>query len=115
MFFINHSISLVFLRRFGGGSLFSKLRFTLPCALTASSMVLGAALHAQAQDAYDFKLPALLNGCLSSATNPDCYADQNVIRASGFSHDDGTGAPRLTPPISVPPLLNKSKIGRAHV
>lgn len=44
----------------------------------------------------------LLNGCLSSSINPDCYADQNVVRASGFSHFDGSGAPALQGTIAAP-------------
>ncbi len=71
----------------------------------ASFIVLGTTLDAEAQPTYDFILPALKVGCLSSPTNADCYGDQNVIRASGFSHDDGTDAPRLIPTPSVPPLL----------
>ncbi len=55
--------------------------------------------------AYNFVLPSLKNGCISSSTHPDCYDDQNVVRASGFSHFDGSGSPTPTPPDDVPALL----------
>ena len=53
---------------------------------------------------YTFNLDTspLLNGCLLSSINPDCYADQNVIRASGFSHFDGSGAPALQGTMAAP-------------
>ncbi len=82
-------------------------RVSLTSSLTASIVLLATAGHAEAGEMYEFILPTLLSGCLFSPTHPDCYADQNVIRASGFSHDDGTDAPRLTPVDSVPPLLQK--------
>lgn len=87
--------------------MFLRFRFFLPNTITASILLLATAVHAEAGQMYDFALPALKPGCLTSPTHPDCYADQNVIRASGFSHDDGTDAPRLTPLDSVPPLLRK--------
>jgi hypothetical protein len=87
--------------------LVKSFRVSLTSSLTASIVLLATAGHAEAGEMYEFILPTLLSGCLFSPTHPDCYADQNVIRASGFSHDDGTDAPRLTPVDSVPPLLQK--------
>jgi hypothetical protein len=58
-------------------------------------LVLSSVGRADANPTYAFKLPDLKEGCLSSPTHPDCYDDQNVVRASGFSHFDGTGAPTL--------------------
>jgi len=55
---------------------------------------------------YSFELPPLKNGCsLSSSTHPDCYDDQNVVRASGFSHNDGSDRPFLTPQDKIPSIL----------
>ena len=82
-------------------------RLGLTSSLSASVVLLATADHAKASGTYEFALPPLKSGCLTSPTHPDCYVDRNVIRASGFSHDDGTDAPRLTPVDSVPPLLQK--------
>jgi hypothetical protein len=87
--------------------LFKSFRVGLTRSLTASIVLLATVDHAEAGGMYEFTLPPLKSGCLISPTHPDCYADQNVIRASGFSHNDGTDAPRLSPIDSVPPLLQK--------
>jgi hypothetical protein len=88
--------------------LFKVFRIGLTSSLSASVVLLATAEEAKASGTYDFTLPPLKSGCLISLTHPDCYADQNVIRASSFSHDDGTDAPRLIPVGSVPPLLQKT-------
>ena len=75
-------------------------------AVGACLFVFCSATSSKAADSYSytFNLDAspLLNGCLLSSINPDCYADQNVVRASGFSHFDGSGAPALQGTIAAP-------------
>ncbi|MFO0139555.1 MAG: hypothetical protein ACK535_16355, partial [Cyanobacteriota bacterium] len=58
-------------------------RIGLTSSLSASVVLLATADQAKASGTYDFTLPPLKSGCLISPTHPDCYADQNVIRASG--------------------------------
>lgn len=61
--------------------------------------------------AYNFVLPSLKNGCVSTSTHPDCYDDQNVLRASGFSHFDGSGSPTPTPQTTSRRLSRPSPYG----
>ena len=81
-------------------------RQAVSTALGACLFVFCSATSSKAADpySYTFNLDAspLLNGCLLSSINPDCYADQNVVRASGFSHFDGSGAPALQGTIAAP-------------
>ena len=79
------------------------VRLFSACALAMLPTEIVKAAHSP----YDFDLPGLKNGCVSSSTHPDCYDDQNVVRASGFSHFDGSDSPKLipTPPDDVPALL----------
>lgn len=76
----------------------SQSQLTLFNLLSACTLVLISAERGKADPnhTYNFDLPLLKNGCLSSSTHPDCYDDQNVGRASGFSHLDGSGSPTLT-------------------
>jgi len=95
-----------------------KSRLTLFSALSACTLVFGSANSSKAQVAapYEFKLPDLLTGCFSLVSPPgidsDCYADQNVKRASGFSHFDGSDQPNLIPhdqiPLSLQPPAENS-------
>lgn len=78
-------------------------RLTLLHLFSACALVLLSTETVKA--AYNFDLPALKNGCVSSSTHPDCFDDQNVKRASGFSHFDGSGSPTLIPPDDVPALF----------
>jgi hypothetical protein len=87
--------------------LFKLLHVDLTITVRASIVLLATADPAEAAGMDEVTLPILKSGCLISPTHPNCYADQNVIRASGFSHHDGTDAPRLAPVDSVPPLLRK--------
>jgi hypothetical protein len=78
-------------------------RLALVGLLSTCALVILPTESAKAQ--YNFVLPSLKNGCVSSSTHPDCYDDQNAVRASGFSHFDGSGSPTPTPPDDVPALL----------
>ena len=82
----------------------SQPRPTLFSIVSACTLVLCSATSSKANPFYDFNLQPtpLLNGCLSSSISPDCYNNQNVIRASGFSHFDGSGAPTLLGTIAEP-------------
>lgn len=70
---------------------------------SACALVLLSASSSRAQ-IYPFLLPDLLPDCLSSSINPECYDDQNVIRASGFSHFDGSGSPTLLGGVAAAPF-----------
>ena len=65
-------------------------------------LIVFSSASSQANTIYSYDLPPLLAGCLLSPTNPQCYDDQNVVRASGFSHFDGSGAPALQGTIAAP-------------
>ena len=47
----------------------------------------------------------LKKGCITSTTDSDCYADENAVRASGFSHFDGSIYPVVTPTSEIPELI----------
>ena len=65
-------------------------------------LIVFSSASSQANTIYSYDLPPLLAGCLLSPTNPQCYDDRNVVRASGFSHFDGSGAPALQGTIAAP-------------
>ena len=73
-------------------------RLRLFSAASTCILVFGSANSSKAFDTIGFfKLQdsPLLDGCLASSISPDCYNDQNAIRASGFSHFDGSDEPIL--------------------